>query len=581
MHESNFAKSRWLRNAEYGFFLHFLFGVFDELDTKYPPFSQAARDAWNRRVDAFDVKRIAAQLHELGAGFAWMSIGQNSGYFCSPNAALDEIMGWDAATSQCSQRDLISDFEHALAEYGIPLMVYTTTFAPAFDREEQLRLKCVPPWVNSICYGKQQEYAAITTADFRLQGFLRRWSRIHAEWSQRWQRRVHGWWVDGGYYPDRIFDFPDDPNGSTFANALRSGNPDALIAYNPGVVYPPHRNYPHSPENITAGEINEPDFGLHCGNTIDGAQYHVLTYAGENWATAPLRFNAGQMTSITRNITDNGGVVSWDLPFTDHGIADDTFAELRKFAQMYRQSREKMPNFRFNIIPPEINDAGNLPGILEYQMDTPAAFTLHWHDSIIHEERQCGRIPLTPDDTEKFAYLDVSCNGVTRHIAVENEYRIQLPRDCAWTRPYQIKANANECIGNYRFALTDDALHIEAVINEAQSCICTPPWMNSCIEIFLTDIERKKHHQWIVTHDGQSYYADRCCCFVAPEVTCKVTRPTDGRLQLLITLPLPEELANGAFRMDIQQRVNRDSNALCGIMFGRDPALCKAIVELH
>ena len=81
----------------------------------------------------FQVDLLAEQLHELRAGFAWLTVGQNSAYYCSPNIVYDTLTGYTGEASRCSRRDLIADFSDALAKYEIPLFVYSTCMAPGAD----------------------------------------------------------------------------------------------------------------------------------------------------------------------------------------------------------------------------------------------------------------------------------------------------------------------------------------------------------------------------------------------------------------------------------------------------------------
>ena len=62
----------WFNQAKYGVFIHFL------------PSGQAGL----KQVEQFDVKALAGQLEEVGAGYLVLTLGQNSGYFNSPNAAV-------------------------------------------------------------------------------------------------------------------------------------------------------------------------------------------------------------------------------------------------------------------------------------------------------------------------------------------------------------------------------------------------------------------------------------------------------------------------------------------------------------
>ena len=53
-------------------------------------------DQWNKMVDGFDAEGMAKRLEQVGAGHYQISIGQNSGYYLSPNAVYDKIVGINA-----------------------------------------------------------------------------------------------------------------------------------------------------------------------------------------------------------------------------------------------------------------------------------------------------------------------------------------------------------------------------------------------------------------------------------------------------------------------------------------------------
>jgi hypothetical protein len=86
---------------------------------------------WNKRVDAFDVPGLVKQLEATGCRYCVITLGQNSGHFCSPNAAYDKYAG--IQPSKCSKRDLVKDIHAALAPTGIKLMLYLPCQAPNAD----------------------------------------------------------------------------------------------------------------------------------------------------------------------------------------------------------------------------------------------------------------------------------------------------------------------------------------------------------------------------------------------------------------------------------------------------------------
>jgi hypothetical protein len=72
------------------------------------------------------------------------------------------------------------------------------------------------------------------------------------------------------------------PDFESFAAAARAGNPEAIIAFNPGVVYRMLSITPY--EDFTAGEIDKPELMTARRSTegkIDETQIHMLSYLGQ------------------------------------------------------------------------------------------------------------------------------------------------------------------------------------------------------------------------------------------------------------------------------------------------------------
>ena len=291
----------WLRKRRWGVFCHYLCGP------------ELSADAWNRRVDAFDVRALADQLKRVGAGYFFLTIGQNSGHFCSPNATYDRLTG--IAPSKCSRRDLMLDLAEELQRRDIAAMAYLPAGAPAHDKQAMAALQWEwgfkGPWPQ--CHGGP-------TTGNRLAEFQRHWEAIIREWSTRWGRKVRGWWIDGCYFADDMYKHADEPNWHSFAAALRSGNADSLLAFNPGVQTPV---IVHSPEDdFTAGEI---DYRLPASPWKGDILYQILSFLGPTWGAAPSRFNDDLARGFTRYIIDQGGVITWDVPITEGGTIPDAF----------------------------------------------------------------------------------------------------------------------------------------------------------------------------------------------------------------------------------------------------------------
>jgi hypothetical protein len=295
-------RAAWMHDARFGVMTHYLADWISQT-TNQP----MTTERWNSLVDHFDVQRMAEQLKSVGAAYYIISIGQNSGYYLSPNAAYDRLTG--IAPSKLSGRDLVADLYDALHPLGIRLMVYLPSGAPAGDKNADSALT----WQNG---------------PYRNREFQQKWEQIIREWSSRWGKKISGWWFDGCYWPNIMYRTGDAPNFATFAAAARTGNPDSAVAFNPGVI---HRLISVTPyEDYIAGEIDDPDkisIRRAFNGKQDGAQLHVLTHLGEQWGKGSPRFTAAQAVEWTRKVVKDGGAITWDTPVDVTGVISPAFLE--------------------------------------------------------------------------------------------------------------------------------------------------------------------------------------------------------------------------------------------------------------
>jgi len=295
-------RADWMPQAQWGVMTHYL----ADWQSRDHNLTMSV-DQWNKMVDGFDVEGMAKALESAGARYYQISIGQNSGYYLSPNATYDKIAG--IQPSKCSRRDLVADLYEALSKRGIRLMVYLPSGAPAGDKAADAALE----WKNGPVPNRE---------------FQRKWEQVIREWSLRWGKKVAGWWFDGCYFPNSMYRSADPPNFASFAAAARAGNPDAAIAFNPGVVYRMLSLTPY--EDFTAGEIDKPDLVTirrTVGGKVDGTQIQMLSYLGQTWGRGEPRFTVGQVIAYTKKIRDAGGAVTWDVPVGLNGAISQPFLD--------------------------------------------------------------------------------------------------------------------------------------------------------------------------------------------------------------------------------------------------------------
>jgi len=262
----------WFKDAKYGVFMHFL------------P-SDAAGLA---RVGEFDVEALSRQLETLGAKYFVITVGQNSGFFISPNAAYDRFTGY-APGERCSTRDLPLDLYRALSPRGIRLMLYLPCQTPNQDARAQKAF--------GLAQGQRDQ-----PIDLEFAG---KWAQVIQEWSDRYGDKVAGWWFDGGYEHVQF----NDAIGEVYAKAVKCGNPKAIVTFNPGVRL---IHYTQA-EDYTAGELNEPFDVLPASRWVDGSQWHALTYLGSNWSRRDTRHPTEKWVKWVSTAVSKGGVVTLDM----------------------------------------------------------------------------------------------------------------------------------------------------------------------------------------------------------------------------------------------------------------------------
>lgn len=262
---------------------------------------------WNKLINGFAVEALADELQSVGATYYQISIGQNSGYYLAPNPVYDKLTG--IRPSKCSRRDLIADLYQALHKRGIRLMVYLPSGAPSQDKTAVAALG----WHNGPYSNRE---------------FQEKWQEIIRYWSERWGKKVFGWWFDGCYFPNTMYRSKEAPNFASFAAAARAGNPDAVVAFNPGVYYRIFALSPH--QDFTAGEIDKPELiriRHDIDGELDGAQLHMLSYLGQKWGRGTPRFTKEQVIAYSRKIWDAGGAVTWDVPIQLNGTISRQFLD--------------------------------------------------------------------------------------------------------------------------------------------------------------------------------------------------------------------------------------------------------------
>jgi len=347
----------WFQHARYGVFIHFLPGSASDL----------------ARVDDFDVEELARQLESVGAGYLVLTLGQNSGFFNSPNAAYEKTTAYRPG-ERCSTRDLPRDLERALARRGVRLMLYLPAQTPNEDSRAQKAF--------GLPQGPKDQPIDRT--------FARKWAEVIEEWSVRYGDGVAGWWFDGGY---EWVGF-DEEIARLYAGAVHRGNPHAIVTFNPGVGL---KRWTRA-ESYTAGELVDPFDVVPTSRWVGGSQWHALTYVGSRWSARDTRHETSRWAEWVRKVAAGGGVATLDLgPNWDpHAGPIGSLAD----AQL-----EQVAAVRDELAPPDDEarvPAYTLPDPLRFEDGRPVRSPDEWRARRrpeilrLFEEHVYGRSPAAP-----------------------------------------------------------------------------------------------------------------------------------------------------------------------------------------
>jgi hypothetical protein len=169
-------------------------------------------DQWNAAVDSFDVPGFAAEVAATGAKNILLMLGQNTGYYNSPNDVYEMYAGV-APNTRCSKRDLPMEIADALAVKGIGMYLYLPEDVGWGDTKAAnhfgLTSLAVDNWVVDA-------------------SFTPKWNAVIKMWADRYGSKVRGWFFDG--YEARWGVTAAMAN--TYAATCKAANPCAVVTFN-------------------------------------------------------------------------------------------------------------------------------------------------------------------------------------------------------------------------------------------------------------------------------------------------------------------------------------------------------------
>ncbi|MFP6875182.1 MAG: alpha-L-fucosidase [Verrucomicrobiales bacterium] len=325
-------KERWLQKSGYGLMFH------------YEAFKDHSPQSYNKAIDSFNVDRFVGEVESTGAGHIIFVIGQHWGKYCAPNSAYEKLLGVENGV-WTSKRDLILEIGEQLARRDIRLIIYMTARAPMRhykvikamgDTLPSINGKPAGPGVDTMSHPRKVKGFRRSENQAPNPTFLKNWGAVCGEWSRRYGKLVSGWWFDG--YKTEMKDAyqslkKEKYNIDTWVDAIRSGNPEAELAFNAGAhpllsLCTGGKLCPH--QTFTSGE----NHGFHQrtkkgpGKALtprnfpapQGVIWHLLLPAGAGWGVGEAsRFETATLKDRIDLINAEGGAITLDVPVSPDG----------------------------------------------------------------------------------------------------------------------------------------------------------------------------------------------------------------------------------------------------------------------
>lgn len=294
-----------LYNKKWGVFNHYLYG--------------RAKDAgmsWCDAVNSIDVKKIADQLEEIGAGYYFITLCQGTRYVLAPNKTYERIT--DAKPFDAiPERDVVSELYDELSARGIDLYLYFPSDGPHDDAEfgPKLGFSYNISEAYDMEKGILRPYSenTILTEKKLNDKFIENWSSVLKEYAERYGDKICGWWLDG-YYD--YFGY-NQVRMKPFYDVIKKANPNAIVAFNGGVMDYTRKYYENA--DYTAGEFNDLFYIPPKRFTDDGAQNHILAPLGSTWGKPDVMHDNEYMRKYISDVNKNGGVVTVDISIRHDG----------------------------------------------------------------------------------------------------------------------------------------------------------------------------------------------------------------------------------------------------------------------
>ena len=292
-------RTDWFYEAKFGLFVHWTTHSMP-CEGEKKPHAEAIRD--------FQLDKFVSQIVKSDAKFVFFTITHADMNLPFPLPELDKIM-----EGLTSEYDLISELADRLEPHRIRLMFY-------FNGEGST----TPNYMEITKFWEDPSYHAEIC--YKLTEAI----------SRRYGKKIHGWWIDCCYEPPICKGRGTRYDYKRYAEALRAGNPDSIVAFNFRGVEPWGCDWGKGISDFQAGEENDI---IHLPNgrfSGEGdTQWFGLCWMDDFWVhektgePTPMHDNEKVLDYINK-VKENGGVFAYNVaPYQEGFISEKTMEQLR------------------------------------------------------------------------------------------------------------------------------------------------------------------------------------------------------------------------------------------------------------
>jgi hypothetical protein len=339
---------QWMK-GKYGLMVHWI------APGPPPQYGTYIKDL-NEAVNGFKIDEFMADFDKTGAEWLIFTIGQNRGYYSSPNSVIDSLAG----PGHTSHRDLVLEIAKALKQRGKKFIAY---------------LPCEVRGNSSM----QKGFGWNTQPGTDQAQFQDKYLRAIREWAVRYGEYLDGWWFDGCYSWDA---FPNKyMKWGKWYEATRAGNKNVVLAFNPGLASEGENIKPILPEHdylageiivlingkIRLGRVNEDPKALFMPETayvkgtkclyhalvpIDAYWWHKSPWPAASWANVPFNtklpeqqeemekpiYEDNNLFKFVNDLTKVGGAVTLNVGiFQEGNLGEETIQQFIRLKKSFHK----------------------------------------------------------------------------------------------------------------------------------------------------------------------------------------------------------------------------------------------------